>query len=37
MMNWNQNYEIHAEDYEELMDLMASLAEEEEEEDQAEA
>lgn len=29
MMNWYENPEIHAEDYEELMDL---LAEEEEEE-----
>lgn len=31
MMNWYENPEIHAEDYEELMELLATLGEEEEE------
>lgn len=31
MMNWYENPEIHAEDYEELMELLAALGEEEEE------
>ena len=34
MMNWYESPEIHAEDYEELMALLAGIAEEE---DQAEA
>ena len=28
MMNWYENPEIHAEDYEEMKELLASLAEE---------
>ena len=31
MLNWYENPEIHAEDYEEFMELLALLAEEEEE------
>lgn len=31
MMNWYENPEIHTEDYEELMELLATLGEEEEE------
>ena len=31
MMNWYENYEIHAEDYDELMALLAEESEEEEE------
>lgn len=31
MLNWYENPEIHAEDYEELMELMRETAEEEEE------
>ena len=29
MMNWYENPEIHAEDYDEVMELLASLHEEE--------
>ena len=28
MMNWYENPEIHAEDYEEMVELLAALAEE---------
>ena len=28
MMNWYENAEIHAEDYEEMKELLAALAEE---------
>ena len=30
MINWFENAEIHAEDYEEMMELLATLGEEEE-------
>jgi hypothetical protein len=29
MLNWYENPEIHAEDYEEMLELLAALAEEE--------